>query len=100
MKESGGETALKFNVVKKSVQSSKGMANIHIMYTCVCVCIYIMWVFSFSLSTGCILGVGLVLSLMSYSSQTESRVHVSASLRKLCKYLENSEDQSRSVQEV
>lgn len=40
MKESGGETALKFNVVKKSVQSSKGMANIHIMYTCVCVYIY------------------------------------------------------------
>lgn len=73
---------------------------IYILCIRVCVCIYIMWVFSFSLSTGCILGVGLVLSLMSYSSQTESRVHVSASLRKLCKYLENSEDQSRSVQEV
>uniref|UniRef100_A0A493T3U9 Focadhesin n=1 Tax=Anas platyrhynchos platyrhynchos TaxID=8840 RepID=A0A493T3U9_ANAPP len=55
---------------------------------------------SLEYNTGCILGVGLVLSLMSYSSQTESRVHVSASLRKLCKYLENSEDQSRSVQEV
>ncbi|XP_009692924.1 PREDICTED: focadhesin-like, partial [Cariama cristata] len=50
--------------------------------------------------TGCILGVGLVLSLMSHSSQTESRVHVSASLRKLCKYLDSSEDQSRWVQEV
>lgn len=56
--------------------------------------------FVFSLSTGCILGVGLVLSLMSHSSQTESRVHVSASLRKLCKYLDSSEDQSRWVQEV
>uniref|UniRef100_A0A8B9CMG3 Focadhesin n=1 Tax=Anser brachyrhynchus TaxID=132585 RepID=A0A8B9CMG3_9AVES len=55
---------------------------------------------SLEYNTGCILGVGLVLSLMSYSSQTESRVHVSASLRKLCKYLESSEDQSRSVQEV
>ncbi|XP_056369697.1 focadhesin [Oenanthe melanoleuca] len=51
-------------------------------------------------NTGCILGVGLVLSFMSHSSQTESRVHVSASLRKLCKYLESSEDQSRGVQEV
>uniref|UniRef100_A0A8C3V4K5 Focadhesin n=1 Tax=Catharus ustulatus TaxID=91951 RepID=A0A8C3V4K5_CATUS len=51
-------------------------------------------------NTGCILGVGLVLSFMSHSSQTESRVHVSASLRKLCKYLDSSEDQSRGVQEV
>ncbi|KAM6034685.1 focadhesin isoform 2-T3 [Chlamydotis macqueenii] len=55
---------------------------------------------SLEYNTGCILGVGLVLSLMSHSSQTESRVHVSASLRKLCKYLDNSEDQSRWVQEV
>ncbi|NXF86617.1 FOCAD protein, partial [Eubucco bourcierii] len=55
---------------------------------------------SLEYNTGCILGVGLVLSLMSHSSQTESRVHVSASLRKLCKYLDNSEDQGRSVQEV
>ncbi|XP_014808099.1 PREDICTED: focadhesin [Calidris pugnax] len=55
---------------------------------------------SLEYNTGCILGVGLVLSLMSYSSQTESRVHVSASLRKLCTYLDSSEDQSRSVQEV
>lgn len=46
MKESGGERALKFNVVKKSVQSSKGMANIHIMYICVCVYMYI-YVFFF-----------------------------------------------------
>ncbi|XP_041255029.1 focadhesin isoform X2 [Onychostruthus taczanowskii] len=51
-------------------------------------------------NTGCILGVGLVLSFMSHSSQTESRVHVSASLRKLYKYLDSSEDQSRGVQEV
>ncbi|NXB40090.1 FOCAD protein, partial [Eulacestoma nigropectus] len=51
-------------------------------------------------NTGCVLGVGLVLSFMSHSSQTESRVHVSASLRKLCKYLDSSEDQSRGVQEV
>ncbi|KAM8984667.1 focadhesin isoform 1-T3 [Ara ararauna] len=55
---------------------------------------------SLEYSTGCILGVGLVLSIMSHSSQTESRVHVSASLRKLCKYLDSSEDQSRWVQEV
>ncbi|KAM9262979.1 focadhesin isoform 1-T2 [Morus bassanus] len=55
---------------------------------------------SLEYNTGCILGVGLVLSLMCHSSQTESRVHVSASLRKLCKYLHSSEDQSRGVQEV
>ncbi|KAM6363716.1 focadhesin isoform 1-T2 [Pluvialis apricaria] len=55
---------------------------------------------SLEYNTGCILGVGLVLSLMSHSSQTESRVHVAASLRKLCKYLDSSEDQSRCVQEV
>ncbi|XP_068278531.1 focadhesin isoform X2 [Nyctibius grandis] len=55
---------------------------------------------SLEYNTGCILGVGLVLSLMSHSSQTESRVHVSASLRKLCKYLDSSEDQSRIMQEV
>ncbi|XP_051498535.1 focadhesin [Apus apus] len=51
-------------------------------------------------NTGCILGVGLVLSFMSHSSQTESRVHVSAALQKLYKYMDSSEDQSRSVQEV
>ncbi|XP_069633577.1 focadhesin [Haliaeetus albicilla] len=55
---------------------------------------------SLEFNTGCILGVGLVLSLMSHSSQTESRVHVSASFQKLCKYLDSSEDQSRWVQEV
>ncbi|XP_074877858.1 focadhesin isoform X2 [Buteo buteo] len=55
---------------------------------------------SLEYNTGCILGVGLVLSLMSHSSQTESRVHVSASFQKLCKYLDSSEDQSRWVQEV
>ncbi|NWR77314.1 FOCAD protein, partial [Centropus unirufus] len=55
---------------------------------------------SLEYNTGCILGVGLVLSFMSHSSQTESRVHVSSSLRKLCKYLDSSEDQSRWVQEV
>lgn len=51
-------------------------------------------------STGCILGVGLVLSLMSQSSQTESRVHVAASLRKLSAYLDDSGSQSRTFQEV
>ncbi|NWS83492.1 FOCAD protein, partial [Toxostoma redivivum] len=51
-------------------------------------------------NTGCILGVGLVLSFMSHSSQTESRVHVAASLRKLYKFLDSSEDQSRGIQEV
>ncbi|KFP83145.1 PREDICTED: focadhesin, partial [Acanthisitta chloris] len=55
---------------------------------------------SLEYNTGCILGVGLALSFMSHSSQTESRVHVSASLRKLCKYLDSSEGQSRSFQEV
>ncbi|XP_023799302.1 focadhesin isoform X2 [Cyanistes caeruleus] len=55
---------------------------------------------SLEYNTGCILGVGLVLSFMSHSSQTESRVHVSASLRKLCKYLDTSEYQSRGIQEV
>ncbi|XP_053787583.1 focadhesin isoform X1 [Vidua chalybeata] len=55
---------------------------------------------SLEYNTGCILGVGLVLSFMSHSSQTESRVHVSALLRKLCKYLDSSENQSRGVQEV
>lgn len=51
-------------------------------------------------STGSILGVGLVLSLMSHSSQTEARVHVAASLRKLSAYLDGSGDQSRTFQEV
>lgn len=51
-------------------------------------------------STGCILGVGLVLSLMSHSSQAESRVHVAASLRKLSAYLDDSGSQSRTFQEV
>lgn len=51
-------------------------------------------------STGCILGVGLVLSLMSHSSQMQSRVHVAASLRKLSAYLDDSGSQSRTFQEV
>lgn len=51
-------------------------------------------------STGCILGVGLLLSLMSHSSQMESRVHVAASLRKLSTYLDDSGSQSRTFQEV
>ncbi|EMP34040.1 hypothetical protein UY3_08786 [Chelonia mydas] len=55
---------------------------------------------SLEYNTGCILGVGLVLSFMSHSSQTESRVHVSASLRKLCNYLDDSEEQSRTFQEI
>uniref|UniRef100_A0A8C5TYH8 Focadhesin n=1 Tax=Malurus cyaneus samueli TaxID=2593467 RepID=A0A8C5TYH8_9PASS len=55
---------------------------------------------SLEYNTGCILGVGLVLSFMSHSSQTELRVHVSTLLQKLCKYLDSSEDQSRGVQEV
>nr|XP_033775395.1 focadhesin isoform X2 [Geotrypetes seraphini] len=55
---------------------------------------------SLEYNTGCILGVGMVLSLMSQSGQTESRVHVSATLRKLCKYLDESMDQTRTFQEV
>lgn len=51
-------------------------------------------------NTGCILGVGLVLSLMSHSNQVESRVHVAASLRKLSAYLDDSGNQSRTFQEV
>nr|KAF6433433.1 hypothetical protein HJG59_005249 [Molossus molossus] len=55
---------------------------------------------SLEYNTGSILGVGLALSLMSHSSQTESRVHVAVSLRKLSAYLEDSGDQSRTFQEV
>lgn len=51
-------------------------------------------------NTGCILGVGLALSLLSHSSHTESRVHVAASLRKLSAYLDESGSQSRTFQEV
>ncbi|XP_038660548.1 focadhesin [Scyliorhinus canicula] len=51
-------------------------------------------------NTGCILGVGLVLSLMSQSNQTESRVHVSVTLGKLCDSLDESVTQSRLLQEV
>ena len=51
-------------------------------------------------STGCILGVGLVLSLMSHSSQMQSRVHVAALLRKLSAHLDDSGSQSRTFQEV
>uniref|UniRef100_A0ABI7XVX4 Focadhesin n=1 Tax=Felis catus TaxID=9685 RepID=A0ABI7XVX4_FELCA len=55
---------------------------------------------SLEYNTGCILGVGLVLSLMSHSSRMESRVHVAASLRKLSTYLDDSGSQSRTFQEV
>uniref|UniRef100_A0A8C4MNF2 Focadhesin n=1 Tax=Equus asinus TaxID=9793 RepID=A0A8C4MNF2_EQUAS len=55
---------------------------------------------SLEYNTGCILGVGLVLSFMSHSSQMESRVHVAASLRKLSTYLDDSGSQSRTFQEV
>ncbi|XP_063107952.1 focadhesin isoform X2 [Cavia porcellus] len=55
---------------------------------------------SLEYNTGCILGVGLVLSLMSHSSHVESRVHVAASLRKLSVYLDDSGSQSRTFQEV
>ncbi|XP_078252166.1 focadhesin isoform X2 [Rhinoraja longicauda] len=51
-------------------------------------------------NTGCILGVGLVLSLMCHSSQTESRVHVSVTLGKLCTSLDESLTQTRVLQEV
>ncbi|XP_073522237.1 focadhesin [Phyllobates terribilis] len=51
-------------------------------------------------NVGCVLGVGLVLSFMSQGSQTDSRVHVSATLRKLYECLDNSSEQSRAVQEV
>ncbi|KAL1777267.1 focadhesin isoform X1 [Sigmodon hispidus] len=55
---------------------------------------------SLEYNTGCVLGVGLTLSLMSHSSHTESRVHVAASLRKLSTYLDDSGNQSRTFQEV
>ncbi|KAM5258002.1 focadhesin isoform 1-T2 [Hipposideros larvatus] len=55
---------------------------------------------SLEYNTGCILGVGLVLSLMSHSTQVESRVHVAASLQKLSAYLDDSGGQSRTFQEV
>ncbi|XP_041419597.1 focadhesin isoform X2 [Xenopus laevis] len=53
---------------------------------------------SLEYNMGCILGVGLVLSFMCQSSQTDSQVHVSTTLRKL--YMALSEDKSRTVQEV
>ncbi|RXM99436.1 Focadhesin [Acipenser ruthenus] len=49
-------------------------------------------------STGCILGVGLVLSLMSQNSQTESRVHVAVTMDKLLDSLEESSNQGRMLQ--
>ncbi|XP_060093204.1 focadhesin [Heteronotia binoei] len=55
---------------------------------------------SLEYNTGCILGVGLVLSLMSHSSQTNAQDHVSASLHKLCQYLDDAEYQSRTFQEI
>ncbi|XP_062985286.1 focadhesin [Elgaria multicarinata webbii] len=55
---------------------------------------------SLEYNTGCILGVGLVLSLMSRSSLADSQGHISASLCKLCKYLDDAEDQSRTFQEI
>ncbi|XP_013913234.1 PREDICTED: focadhesin [Thamnophis sirtalis] len=55
---------------------------------------------SLEYNTGCILGVGLVLSLMSHSNLTDSEAHISTSLRKLCKYLDDAEDQSRTLQEI
>uniref|UniRef100_A0A8C6XIK0 Focadhesin n=1 Tax=Naja naja TaxID=35670 RepID=A0A8C6XIK0_NAJNA len=55
---------------------------------------------SLEYNTGCILGVGLVLSLMSHSNLTDSENHISTSLRKLCKYLDDAEDQSRTLQEI
>ncbi|CAI9543084.1 unnamed protein product [Staurois parvus] len=55
---------------------------------------------SLDYNIGCILGVGLVLCFMSQSSQTDNRVHVSATLRKMYECLGNSGDQSRTVQEV
>ncbi|KAM8804142.1 focadhesin isoform 1-T1 [Rhynchonycteris naso] len=55
---------------------------------------------SLEYNTGCILGVGLVLSLTSHSSQMESRVHVAASLQRLSTYLDASGSQSRTFQEV
>nr|XP_015200548.1 PREDICTED: focadhesin [Lepisosteus oculatus] len=55
---------------------------------------------SLEYNTGCILGVGLVLSLLSHSSQTESRVHVAATLEKLLCSLEDSSSQGRMLQEV
>ncbi|KAG8595358.1 hypothetical protein GDO81_001504 [Engystomops pustulosus] len=55
---------------------------------------------SLEYNIGCILGVGLVLSFMSQSSQTDSRVHVSTTLSKLYESLDNGSDQTRAVQEV
>lgn len=55
---------------------------------------------SLEYNTGCILGVGLVLSLMSHSSQTESRVHVAVTLDKLLDSLDESSSQGRMLQEV
>ncbi|XP_016060960.1 PREDICTED: focadhesin [Miniopterus natalensis] len=55
---------------------------------------------SLEYNSGCILGVGLVLSLMSHSSQAESRVHVAAALGKLSAHLDDSGSRGRASQEV
>ncbi|XP_061486839.1 focadhesin [Rhineura floridana] len=55
---------------------------------------------SLEYNTGCILGIGLVLSLMNRSSLMESQAHISDSLHKLCKYLDDAGDQSRTFQEI
>uniref|UniRef100_A0A670KBC2 Focadhesin n=1 Tax=Podarcis muralis TaxID=64176 RepID=A0A670KBC2_PODMU len=55
---------------------------------------------SLEYNTGCILGVGLVLSLMCRSSPSEGQADISASLHKLSKYLDDAEDQSRTFQEI
>ncbi|KAH0628351.1 hypothetical protein JD844_009373, partial [Phrynosoma platyrhinos] len=55
---------------------------------------------SLEYNTGCILGVGLALSLMCHSNLTDSQDHISGTLHKLCKYLDDAEDQSRTFQEI
>ncbi|KAJ7335439.1 hypothetical protein JRQ81_013380 [Phrynocephalus forsythii] len=55
---------------------------------------------SLEYNTGCILGLGRVLSMMSCSNLTDSQGRIAASLLKLCKYLDDAEDQSRTFQEI
>ena len=51
-------------------------------------------------STGCVLGLGLVLSALCSSGQLDQHVHVSQTLDKLLANLQDSSGQGRMLQEV
>lgn len=53
-----------------------------------------------SLSTGCMLGLGLVLTALCGTGQTDQHVHVTQTLDKLLSNLQDSNGQGRMQQEV